>query len=203
MGRWTQYDEDDYRLPEGMKRIGYDSDTGRYFFRDADGSIWASAEGSEYGELSKVSGPPSSFVADNDEDNDDVEATPRTRPGGYQLLSGDPTQPMAYSRLSNSNSYRSLFPFFLIIAVILLLVWRVVLAPNILTGNKRCPEDTSLYYIQPGDSCWDVAKTHGIDFEKFKALNPKVNCDPLMPGTSVCLPPLKSSFSSFARGGKF
>jgi hypothetical protein len=45
--------QDDYRLPEGMKRIGYDADTGRYYFKDTDGSIWQSSEGSEYGELTK------------------------------------------------------------------------------------------------------------------------------------------------------
>ncbi|ESK95691.1 carbohydrate-binding module family 50 protein [Moniliophthora roreri MCA 2997] len=32
MGRWTQYDEDEYRLPPGVKRTGYDADTGVYFF---------------------------------------------------------------------------------------------------------------------------------------------------------------------------
>ncbi|KAG7088793.1 hypothetical protein E1B28_012757 [Marasmius oreades] len=32
MGHWTQYDEDVYRLPPGLKRIGYDADTGEYFF---------------------------------------------------------------------------------------------------------------------------------------------------------------------------
>lgn len=73
MGRWTQYDEvrfaiwlggsgkpwsddgaqDSCRLPEGMTRIGYDSDTGRYRFRDKDGSIWEGAEGAEYGEMHK------------------------------------------------------------------------------------------------------------------------------------------------------
>jgi hypothetical protein len=45
--------QDDYRLPEGMTRIGYDSDTGRYRFRDKDGSIWEGAEGAEYGEMRK------------------------------------------------------------------------------------------------------------------------------------------------------
>jgi len=34
MGRWTQYDEDSYRLPHGVVRTGYDADTQRYAFRD-------------------------------------------------------------------------------------------------------------------------------------------------------------------------
>ena len=36
-----------------MTRIGYDSDTGRYHFRDKDGSIWEGPEGAEYGEMRK------------------------------------------------------------------------------------------------------------------------------------------------------
>ena len=36
-----------------MTRIGYDSDTGRYSFRDKDGSIWEGPEGAEYGEMRK------------------------------------------------------------------------------------------------------------------------------------------------------
>ncbi|KAK7054339.1 hypothetical protein VNI00_003533 [Paramarasmius palmivorus] len=32
MGRWTQYDEDEYRLPPGVRRTGYDADTGVYSF---------------------------------------------------------------------------------------------------------------------------------------------------------------------------
>ena len=72
MGRWTQYDEvrgvfhfmynlgpflwwlvtqDDYRLPEGMKRVGYDADTQRYTFKDKDGSLWEGPEGQEFGEM--------------------------------------------------------------------------------------------------------------------------------------------------------
>lgn len=66
MGRWTQYDEvclyvslvtfthstmnlqDDYRLPEGMKRVGYDADTQRYTFQKSN-QIWLGEPGAEYG----------------------------------------------------------------------------------------------------------------------------------------------------------
>ena len=43
------YWQDDYRLPEGTKRVGYDADTGRYTFRDYDGSYWEGAEGVRFG----------------------------------------------------------------------------------------------------------------------------------------------------------
>lgn len=45
--------QDDYRLPEGMKRVGYDADTGKYYFRDRDGSLWEGPEGAQYGEMRK------------------------------------------------------------------------------------------------------------------------------------------------------
>ena len=41
-----------------MKRIGYDADTMRYYFRDQDGSVWQGAEGSEFGEMIKGAEEP-------------------------------------------------------------------------------------------------------------------------------------------------
>lgn len=45
--------QDDYRLPEGMKRVGYDSDSGRYYFRDSEGKMYEGPEGSEFGEMTR------------------------------------------------------------------------------------------------------------------------------------------------------
>lgn len=45
--------QDDYRLPEGMKRVGYDSDSGRYYFRDGSGVLYEGAEGVEFGEMTR------------------------------------------------------------------------------------------------------------------------------------------------------
>ncbi|KAI0693463.1 hypothetical protein BC835DRAFT_1415869 [Cytidiella melzeri] len=56
MGRWTDHYDDCYRIPDGMERIGYDSDTHRYTFRDAQGVVW---EGRECGgELTRMTGAP-------------------------------------------------------------------------------------------------------------------------------------------------
>ncbi|KAF9224467.1 hypothetical protein BS17DRAFT_808178 [Gyrodon lividus] len=57
MGRFSQFNEDSYRLPEGMKRIAYDADTQRYAFRDRSGQLFQSAPGEEYGILTPVSTP--------------------------------------------------------------------------------------------------------------------------------------------------
>jgi hypothetical protein len=34
-----------------MKRVGYDADSGRYYFRDREGLLYKGPEGSEFGEL--------------------------------------------------------------------------------------------------------------------------------------------------------
>ena len=40
--------------------MGYDADTQTYTYRDADGSLWETAEGQEYGTLHRgLCGPPS------------------------------------------------------------------------------------------------------------------------------------------------
>ncbi|KAJ7481776.1 hypothetical protein FB451DRAFT_1237130 [Mycena latifolia] len=62
MGRWTQFDEDSTRLPEGMKRIGYDADTARYTFRDREGNTYLGPPNEQYGFLTVVG--PSSFMKD-------------------------------------------------------------------------------------------------------------------------------------------
>ncbi|KAJ7628695.1 hypothetical protein FB45DRAFT_919027 [Roridomyces roridus] len=56
MGRWTQYDEDSYRLPEGMVRTGYDADTGRYIFKDSEGT-YVGSPGCRYGPVYPVNAP--------------------------------------------------------------------------------------------------------------------------------------------------
>lgn len=47
--------QDEYRLPEGLQRIGYDADTQIYTYQDTDGSYWEGEEGNRYGQLHRVS----------------------------------------------------------------------------------------------------------------------------------------------------
>ncbi|KAF8909641.1 hypothetical protein CPB84DRAFT_1765075 [Gymnopilus junonius] len=55
--KFTQHEEDSFRLPEGFKRIAYDADTRRYTFRDANSTLYQGEPGLEYGVLTPV--PPS------------------------------------------------------------------------------------------------------------------------------------------------
>ncbi|KAJ4482052.1 hypothetical protein J3R30DRAFT_3402705 [Lentinula aciculospora] len=55
MGRWTQYDEDAYRLPDGFRRVGYDADTGQYTYEDKSGCTWNGAPYQKYGVMHRAS----------------------------------------------------------------------------------------------------------------------------------------------------
>lgn len=85
MGRWTQYDEDEYRLPEGMKRVGYDADSGRYLFRDRDdGRLWEGQEGAQFGVMTRVS---DARTTTHNGGKDDVQ-NGSARVGGYAPVPG-------------------------------------------------------------------------------------------------------------------
>lgn len=36
-----------------MKRVGYDADLGKYFFRDKEGHLWEGQEGARFGEMTR------------------------------------------------------------------------------------------------------------------------------------------------------
>jgi hypothetical protein len=43
--------QDTHRLPDGFKRVGYDSDEHKCTFIDAEGNLWKGKEGEAYGEM--------------------------------------------------------------------------------------------------------------------------------------------------------
>jgi len=164
-----------------MKRVGYDSDTGCYYFQDRNGITYTGPEGAEFGQMTRVNGPDAEETED-----DDLEAAPAVaRTNGYQPLAMD----VSPQKLTvNTAAYRTLFPFFLLIAVVLLLIYRLIVAPATSGRPSACPgEGTTAYWVQPGDSCWDIARAHGYTPEVLMKDNPGLNCEPLMPGTTVCL----------------
>ncbi|KAH9917163.1 hypothetical protein B0H21DRAFT_770192 [Amylocystis lapponica] len=206
MGRWTQYDEDDYRLPEGMKRVGYDADSGTYMFRDRDGTLWEGSEGAQYGELKQVSGTAAAPDESSDHDDDDVEAASR-RADGYRPLAVDPVRleaillPPSVLNLtclqdevphsgSNASAYRMIFPFLLLVAVALLLVIRLVHWPALSRTPDAvlCPDASEAAFVKAGDTCWEVARAHGCSLAELMDVNPGLECNRLVPGQSICVP---------------
>jgi len=182
MGRWSQYDEDDYRLPEGIKRVGYDADSGKYFFRD-EGQLWEGQEGTQFGEMTRVS----VTTAATQSDGNDVENGPR-REDGFALSTGNADGAL-YRRHSSGSPYRMLFPFFLIIVVVLLLVWRLIVTPGLIPVKyAKCPEGSSRVVVVAGDTCWRIAEVHGCGLEALGKVNGNLVCERLMPGDQICVP---------------
>ncbi|KAF5384335.1 hypothetical protein D9615_003197 [Tricholomella constricta] len=93
MGRWTQFDEDSYRLPEGMKRIGYDADTKVYTFRDRAGTLYRGAPGADYGTLTPI---PSSNAAAS------------SRPGAF--ASDSPQQASSDNPKERTSTFHDILP---------------------------------------------------------------------------------------------
>lgn len=86
MGRWSYLDTDEARLPDGMKRVGYDADTQVYTFLDAhDGTYWESAPGNQYGKLFPVrSSTPPLESATIDEETEGEEPDAELQEGEWE-----------------------------------------------------------------------------------------------------------------------
>jgi hypothetical protein len=91
-------------------------------------------------------------------------------------------------RFAKDNSYRMLFPFFLIIIVFLLLVFRLVLPTSSRAPEVTCPSGSTASMVVTGDTCWDIAVAHGCKLDELLKLNPAVDCEKLRPGQSLCVP---------------
>ncbi|KAI0191536.1 LysM domain-containing protein [Xylaria flabelliformis] len=180
MSRWSQYDTDEERLPEGMKRIGYDADTQTYTFRDADGSLWESASGNRYGQLRRVASepPPPSY----DEDDESSPAQPLTY-GGPDGSGG--------RRASWRQEMMPLLNWFLLVGVFLLVViWFISRASK---GSpeevvRSCDADATPYDIKAGDTCWAIAETGSISVDDLLKSNEDLDCDHLSVGETICVP---------------
>ncbi|KAI1195591.1 carbohydrate-binding module family 50 protein [Nemania serpens] len=181
MSRWSAYDTDEERLPEGMQRIGYDADTQVYTFRDAaDGSTWESAPGNRYGELRRVdAATPPSYGEGDDESS--------------------PTQPLTYAgpgpdgagaQPSWRQEMMPLLNWFLLVGVFLLVVvWFITRGSG---GGaevvRDCGDGATPYKIRAGDTCWAIAEAKSISIDALLGNNEGLNCDRLSIGETICVP---------------
>lgn len=173
MSRFSRYDSDEERLPEGMTRVGYDADEEVYTFQDADGSLWESAPGNRYGRLRKVSDGP---------DPDD----------------GDATQPFLgsgenYERPSWRAEMISLLNFGVLIGLALVLLFWYLhsAAPSNeaeVAPEVTCPLDHVAYTIHDGDTCWKIASSKDIKLDAILEANDGLDCQNLSVGSDICLP---------------
>lgn len=141
-------------------------------------------------------------------DDDDVETGPM-RADGYAPLSTDAVRPTRFPlplvrpethhpnaqtaprvRYTTENPYRVLFPFLLIIIVVLLLVWRLAGTAGAPSSRKPCvcPVGSTPSTVVAGDTCWNIAEAHGCALDALLKLNPLLRCEKLMPGDRICVP---------------
>jgi hypothetical protein len=173
MSRYSRYDTDEERLPEGMTRVGYDADTQVYTFQDADGSYWESAPGNQYGQLTRVSGG----------DGHDADDNEPFLPGGD---ASGPTTSWRHDMMPLLN-FGVLIGLFLLV-----LFWWMHYATSSKSEHSEpvvsCPEGTSAYAIQGGDTCWAIAYQSGSTVDQLLLDNPGLDCDKLAVGSRICVP---------------
>ncbi|KAI0137027.1 hypothetical protein BJ170DRAFT_589978 [Xylariales sp. AK1849] len=203
MGRWSHYDTDEERLPEGMTRIGYDADDQTYTYRDTDGSTWESAPGSQYGRLTRVSGPPQP----RDTDGSTRESAPGRQYGRLAGVSGPPQPRDSFEdddregpsppytivepEVSWRHEMRPLFNFFLIIGLFLIGVFfylRTFAGRRDEVPTVQCRQGSTSYGIKAGDTCWAIAEIWGSSVEALVKENKGLDCDNLIIGRILCVP---------------
>ncbi|KAI6087351.1 carbohydrate-binding module family 50 protein [Hypoxylon rubiginosum] len=170
MSRWSQYDTDEERLPDGMQRIGYDADTQTYTFRDTDGSTWESAPGNQYGQLHRVSSAAPHY-------GDDAH---------------DATEPDASDEPVTSwrHDMMPLLNWFLLVGLFLLFIFWFIggTTTKRVASPTTCPGSSSPYKIKLGDSCWAISEEHSITLEALRQQNQGLDCDKLAVGGTICIP---------------
>ncbi|KAG8796412.1 hypothetical protein FRB91_010967 [Serendipita sp. 411] len=168
--RWSQYDEPEYRTG-GMKRVGYDADTQRYYFQEGS-ELYEGEPGAEFGgQLRHVGRAP-------------------RRTDNYP--------PAAAASHQDRLAWRQLAPFLTLVFVILLLLIRYFwvsfdLVPSTPEANHpSCQHGLVTYKVVKGDNCWSIADARGWNLEKLHHENVGLECEPLRVGTYLCVPPLSS-----------
>jgi hypothetical protein len=174
MSRFSRYDTDEERLPEGMQRVGYDADSQVYTFRDADGSYWESAPGNQYGHLTKVG---------------------EARPEGQETETFLMTSPQHRPKMSWFTEMKPFLNFLmLVILSLVLLCWFLgrKASPEERIPIPDCPEGTVPYAVEQGDTCWEIAKKNGVTVDDLLKKNADLDCEAMMINDRICVPGKKS-----------
>lgn len=205
--RYAEYDTDEERLPEGMQRVHYDSDTQVYTFRDADGSLWEGPPGARYGHLTKVSDGPK---PPQDLTNIDIEAADgadHEQPPSYDeseaalplidhsLYTNGLPQPASSGGRWNSDMTKHwraelmpLLNFFMILALFLVGIFWFLGWMSKGSSLSHCESGSHAHRVQTGETCWSIAQMHDIDVGKLTEANDGIDCSLLKIGSVLCVP---------------
>ncbi|ROT36323.1 hypothetical protein SODALDRAFT_335423 [Sodiomyces alkalinus F11] len=182
MSRFSHYDTDEERLPEGMTRIGYDADTQTYSYRDADGSYWEGPPGAQYGRLTRVSGGNG---GSNNTAGPGTEGDEEDEP----FIPGGGLEPWEVEKQSWRQAYAPLLNFLVLVGLFLFgVVWLLYRSRGTVPAHADCAMGQDEYTIAKGDTCWDIAQEKALSVEELLAANEGLNCDKLRVGGVICIP---------------
>ncbi|CRK49002.1 hypothetical protein BN1723_008322 [Verticillium longisporum] len=149
MSRFSQYDTDEERLPEGVTRTGYDADTQTYSYRDSEGNHWEGAPGNRYGRLTQGS--------------HGAESEP--------FVPGTPPRRWEHEKESWRQSWAPLLNFFVLIGLFLCGVVWLLYRHKAPVEQLDCGIGQAEYRIAKGDTCWAIAEDKGTSVEGLLGIN--------------------------------
>jgi LysM repeat protein len=79
-----------------------------------------------------------------------------------------------------------MLPFALVVIVFLLLLFRFLDSGS--ADVFVCAAHSHSYKVEMGDTCWAVAKRHGLEVDGLLKMNPGVECERLGVGRTLCVP---------------
>lgn len=90
-------------------------------------------------------------------------------------------------RKGNDAAWRYMLPFFLLVSVALLTLFRYVGSASAPTP-LMCGDNSVPYSVIAGDSCWAIADSRGVTIADLEKLNVELDCTLLKAGTGICVP---------------
>lgn len=90
-------------------------------------------------------------------------------------------------RKGDGKAWRYMLPFFLLVSVFLLALYRF-LGSAAAPTPVACAENSVRYLVKPGDSCWAIANDRGATVADLMRLNQGMECSLLKAGRVICVP---------------
>jgi LysM repeat protein len=158
-----------------MQRVGYDSDTQRYTLRSTDGTLYHSAPGSRYGDLTSAGHNPTYTPEETEERNKAVEK-------------------------NNREAVRMMLPFALLVFAFLLVMFKLMnggfgsgwlsSADAYSVQLVDCTQGSRQIRVEKGDTCWGIAERYRLGVEELLGVggNEEVECERLSIGQGICVP---------------